>query len=103
MYVGDPLARRALYTPNAPALVDATTDAPRRFTYAQLNERANRLAAALRQRNVRFGDRVAIVAYDSIAFYDLFFACAKLGAILVPSTGGCTRASWKTRCASPNP
>ncbi len=84
MYIGDPLARRALYSPDQPALVDATVDPPRRFTYAQLNARANRLASALRTRSIARGDRVAIVAYDGIAFYDLFFACGKLGAILVP-------------------
>lgn len=84
MYIGDPLARRALYTPHAPAIVDASIDPPRRFTYAQLNRRANGVAAGLRMRGIGRGDRIALLAYDGVAFYDAFFACGKLGAILVP-------------------
>ncbi|MDQ7052694.1 MAG: AMP-binding protein [candidate division KSB1 bacterium] len=84
MYVGDYLARRCLYSPNKLALVDATQSPPRRLTYAELNERANRLANALQARGIRKGDRVGMLAYDGLHVYDLFFACGKLGAIFVP-------------------
>ena len=84
MYIGDPLGRRALYSPHAPALVDAAEATPRRFDYTALNARANRVASALRARGVARGERVALLAYDGTAFYDVFFACGKLGAILVP-------------------
>jgi fatty-acyl-CoA synthase len=84
MYVGDYLGRRCVYDPDGAALVDAGTDPPLRLTYAGLNERADRLANLLRARGVGPGDRVAIVAYDGAVFYDLLFACGKLGAVMVP-------------------
>ena len=84
MYVGDYLGRRCADTPDAIALVDAGADPPLRLTYAGLNERADRLANWLRRRGVAAGDRVAIVAHDGAVFYDLLFACAKLGAVMVP-------------------
>ena len=84
MYVGDYLSRRCLYSPDKLALVDATQSPPRRLTYADLNERANRLANALQARGIRKGDRVGLLAYDGLHVYDLFFACCKLGAIFVP-------------------
>ena len=52
MYIGDPLGRRAQYSPHAPALVDAGAATPRRFDYAALNARANRVASGLRARDV---------------------------------------------------
>jgi fatty-acyl-CoA synthase len=82
MYIGDYLGRRALYTPDALAIVDAGKSAEWRLTYAQLNDRANRLANWLRNTaNVQAGDRVAILARDGVEHLDLFFACGKLGAI----------------------
>jgi len=45
---------------------------------------ARRLAAALRQNNVRPGDRVAILARNSFRYLEVNFACVMVGAILVP-------------------
>ncbi|MFQ5641473.1 MAG: AMP-binding protein, partial [bacterium] len=84
MYIGDYLRRRCVFTPEKIGIVDATSQAPERFTYRDLNERANRLAYWLRAAGVKKGDRVALLAYDGIHFYDVFFACGKLGAILAP-------------------
>lgn len=84
MYIGDPLSRRRIASPNATALVDLAWDPPLRLTYRELDDRANRVAAALRTRGIGKGDRVALLAHDGVAFYDAFFACGKLGAILVP-------------------
>ena len=85
MYVGDYLGRRALYTPDDLAVVDAGKTPHRTFTYAELNHRADRLANWLRDgAGVRRGDRVAIVAHNGVEYLDAFFACGKLGAILVP-------------------
>ncbi|GAB4146783.1 MAG: long-chain fatty acid--CoA ligase [Candidatus Promineifilaceae bacterium] len=65
--------------------VDAGKSPPWRLTYAQMNERANRLANWLRQTaNVQPGDRVAILARDGVEHLDIFFACSKLGAIHTP-------------------
>ena len=48
MYVGDLLARRALYSPDDLAIVDAGKTPHLRLTYAALNTRANRLARVFR-------------------------------------------------------
>ncbi len=83
MYVGDWLGRREWLTPERVALVDDHTGA--RYTYRQLNVRANRMAAVLRdQLGIGHGDRVAILARNQVCYLDLLFASAKLGAILVP-------------------
>ncbi len=84
MYIGDYLARRALYTPDKVGFVDFGKAPALRLTYAQANARANRLAHFLRQQGVGYRDRVAILARDGMEHLDLFFACSKLGAIHVP-------------------
>lgn len=53
-------------------------------TYAELNERTNRLAHALAERGIERGDRVALLSTNSIEFLETMFAIAKLGAICVP-------------------
>ncbi|MBI1280580.1 MAG: AMP-binding protein [Anaerolineaceae bacterium] len=84
MYVGDYLGRRALYTPDQLALVDAGKVPHRTFTYSEMNNRANRLANWLQDgAGIQQGDRVAILAYNGVEYLDAFFACGKLGAILV--------------------
>ncbi len=83
MYIGDWLGKRELLTPERLALVDDATGL--RYTYRQLNERANCLANMLRQHfGVAKGDRVAILARNRIEYLDALFATGKLGAILVP-------------------
>ena len=84
MYVGDYLGRRALYSPDQLAVVDAGKTPHRTFTYSELNNRANRLANWLRDgAGIGKGDRVAMLAYNGVEYLDTFFACGKLGAILV--------------------
>ncbi len=84
MYIGDYLGRRNIYTPDRLAVIDAGKPGEPHFTYAQLNERANRLANFLRTEvGVGKGDRVGIFARDGVEHLDLFFALSKLGAIHV--------------------
>jgi fatty-acyl-CoA synthase len=78
----DLIARRASLTPDAVALEDAASG--RTLTYAALDERAGRAAALLAAHGVGAGDRVALLSRNRIEFFELLFACAKLGAILVP-------------------
>jgi fatty-acyl-CoA synthase len=80
--IPDLAARRALLTPDAVALEEAATG--RTLTYAELDRRAAKSAALMRARGVSEGDRVAILCRNRPAFFELLFACAKLGAILVP-------------------
>jgi fatty-acyl-CoA synthase len=56
----------------------------RPVTYAALNEGSNRCAHMLLKKGIRKGDRVALVLLNSVEFLEIYFACAKLGAILVP-------------------
>ncbi len=84
MYVGDYLGRRALYTPEQLAVVDAGKSPHRAFTYSELNHRADRFANWLRDgAGVGKGDRVALLAYDGVEYLDAFFACSKLGAVFM--------------------
>jgi acyl-CoA synthetase (AMP-forming)/AMP-acid ligase II len=59
-------------------------DGVRRLTFEALAGRVNRLANALRERGVMPGSRVALVATNSPACVEVFYACAKLGACFVP-------------------
>ncbi|HRD67055.1 MAG TPA: long-chain fatty acid--CoA ligase [Candidatus Competibacter sp.] len=82
MYIGDYLGRRTIYSPDALAIVDTGKNPELRLTYAQLNERANRLANWLRATaGIGKGDRVAILAQDRVEHLDSLFACGKLGAV----------------------
>jgi len=83
MHAADLLSARAGLTPDREALFEVDTGI--RYTYADLNTRANRLANLLRERfGVQPGDRVAILAHNSVAFLDLLYGLAKIGAIFTP-------------------
>ncbi|MCB0258030.1 MAG: AMP-binding protein, partial [Anaerolineae bacterium] len=81
MYHFDWIKRHAERTPDRLALVDAATG--REFTYAEFNARANRAASFLRDTlGVQPGDRVSILAQNSSDYFEILFACGKIGAIL---------------------
>ncbi len=50
-------------------------------SWAQMHERAMRLASALIGLGVRKGDSVAILSGESIRIYEHFFACMQMGAV----------------------
>ncbi|MFN2152372.1 MAG: AMP-binding protein, partial [Anaerolineales bacterium] len=82
MFIGDWLARRAMLTPHKVALID-TLNGDREITYQDWNRSANRTANFLRSRfGIQKGDRVAVLAMNSVAYLDIWFALGKLGAIL---------------------
>ncbi|PMP78567.1 MAG: long-chain fatty acid--CoA ligase, partial [Chloroflexus aggregans] len=54
-----------------------------KLTYRQLNEKVDRMATALYQLGVRKGDRVAVMLPNSTHYIITFFACMRLGAIVV--------------------
>lgn len=79
----DWLGRRAALTPEKIALIDRVGDLQEQTTYLQWARRVNRTARWLREGvGVRRGDRVAILAKNSVAYLDLLFACGQLGAVL---------------------
>ncbi len=83
MHAADLLSKRAGLTPDREALFDVAAN--RRHTYAELNRRANQAANFLSQVfGVQKGDRVSILAQNSIAYIDLLFGVGKIGAVLAP-------------------
>ncbi len=78
--IGHHLLTRAAQSPSAPAVVYGA----RRYTYAELNDRACRLANGLGALGIGHGDRFAVLLHNCNQFVEAMFAAAKLGAIFVP-------------------
>ena len=78
--LGRLLARHARYRPSHPAVVIGN----QRLTYLQFNAFVNRWANALAVLGVGRGDRVATILPNSIELLATYWACAKLGAAVVP-------------------
>ena len=53
------------------------------YTYAQIDERANRLANHLLAQGIGHGDHVAVHAHNRIEWIDAFFGALKIGAVPV--------------------
>ena len=56
----------------------------RRLTYAEARPRIDRLANALIAEGLEVGDRVAILAKNSIEYALFYYACSKAGVAPVP-------------------
>ncbi|MBI2934055.1 MAG: long-chain-fatty-acid--CoA ligase [Chloroflexi bacterium] len=56
----------------------------KRFTFADVAERSNRLANAMTELGVKKGSRVAMLQVNTNQYVETYFATAKLGAIFVP-------------------
>jgi fatty-acyl-CoA synthase len=83
MHAADLLTSRARLTPDREALLELYTGM--RYTYAELNARANRAANFLHDKlGIQKGDRVSLLAHNSIVYLDLFYGLAKIGAIFAP-------------------
>ena len=80
--IGQFLTRRSERDPHLEALFEPASG--RRFSYAELNGRCNRVGNALRQLGVSQGDRVALLMMNGVEFVESFFAAAKVGAVNVP-------------------
>ena len=81
MNVGEWVFWRAAVYPGEPFLKEEET---RFFTNREFNERVNRMAHALAAWGVGKGERIAVLMSNSSEFLEIFFACAKMGAIMVP-------------------
>ena len=80
MNIGDWIERRAHIRPDQPFLQDRD----KAYNNQQFNERVNRTAAALTRAGIAKGDRAALLMANCSEFLEIFFACAKTGAIMVP-------------------
>jgi fatty-acyl-CoA synthase len=81
-WIGDWSGRRAMLTPNREAIFDNIEK--KRYTYIELDTRANQLARVLLNIGITKGDRVAMFSTNRIDCVDLFLATGKIGAIHVP-------------------
>jgi fatty-acyl-CoA synthase len=54
------------------------------LTYAELNERVNRLCNALRDLGIGKGDRVAVLSENTYKYLEIYFAAGKLGISVTP-------------------
>ncbi len=81
--IGSWVTKQAFLNGDRIALVDGTGVRSSQ-TYTDFDNRTNQLARALVELGVRRGDRVAMLLLNSITFMEATFACAKLGAIMVP-------------------
>jgi long-chain acyl-CoA synthetase len=74
------LRTHATQKPQSPCLTFGTET----LSFADVDARASRVARALEASGIQSGDRVAIVARNTSVHFELFFGCAKSGAIFVP-------------------
>lgn len=78
--VGSWVEKWASLKPNKPSIIfEGKT-----FTYKDLNERTNRTAHMLLEMGIGKGNRVGVLMYNTYQLVEIFFALAKIGAILVP-------------------
>jgi acyl-CoA synthetase (AMP-forming)/AMP-acid ligase II len=80
MLVSDLIGHNARARPGAVALVVGECE----YTYQALQELIEQTAGALSARGIGYGDRVAVLAKNSLEYVQLYFATASIGAILVP-------------------
>src|SRR5271165_5024169 len=73
------LARSASVYPSCTAAVDGD----RRLTYSELQQRMQSFASALQQAGIAPGDRVAVLARNSLLALEAHFAVPLIGAVLV--------------------
>jgi acyl-CoA synthetase (AMP-forming)/AMP-acid ligase II len=78
--VYDMLVRGVELAPDAPALVQG----PRQWSFRQLRERADSLAAGLAGLGLVKGDRICILAQNDAGYVDLYGACARQGIVAYP-------------------
>jgi fatty-acyl-CoA synthase len=81
MNIGEWVFKRAMTYPDGPFLKEEEEHS---LTNREFNGRVNRMAHALTAWGVGRGERIAALMTNSSEFLEIFFACAKTGAIMVP-------------------
>jgi len=78
--IGEWITKRAIIQPDKPFLAEKD----KTYNNRRFNERVNKAANALINLGIMKGDRVALLMSNCSEFLEIFFACAKTGAIMVP-------------------
>lgn len=74
------LTRHARYRPNKTAFICGLT----RMSFSELNASVNQLIRALQKAGIKKGDKIATVLPNCTALWEVYWACAKMGAVAVP-------------------
>ena len=91
------LRRSASVFPDRTAVVHGE----RRYTYRELDERATRLASALRARGLTRGDRVAVLAPNIPPLLEAHFGVPPAGGVLVAVNTRLSGERSATSCVTP--
>ncbi|KAB2853388.1 MAG: acyl--CoA ligase, partial [Anaerolineae bacterium] len=80
MNIGTLLPRHARYRPHHNAVLFEN----HRLTYLEFNRRVNRLANALLGYGIQKGDKIATILPNCLELLDVYWAVARIGAVVVP-------------------
>ncbi|UUP16647.1 AMP-binding protein [Nitratireductor thuwali] len=80
--IPDMAAKRAELTPRAVAFIEHETE--RRWSFADVNAAADRLAAGLLEMGLERGDRLVVLSLNRVEFFVALFACQKTGIVMAP-------------------
>lgn len=72
----------------------AMREEDRVFTYAELEERTERVATALAEAGLEKGDRIAWIGKNSDLYFTLFFGAARAGIVMAPIGWRLSPAEW---------
>ncbi|BBO69758.1 acyl-CoA synthetase [Desulfosarcina alkanivorans] len=86
--VGDIFRRRASTSKEKIALVENRDGKEIRLSYGELNQKLNQFARALRNAEIRQGDRVGLLGLNSTEYFISLYGCAKAGITVVPINPG---------------
>ncbi len=80
MNIGDWIRKWSQLSPQKVAVIDDGHE----FSYKELNQKSNQVANFFLQKGIHKGDRVGVLLYNCHEYIEIYFALAKVGAILVP-------------------
>ncbi|SFP97842.1 AMP-binding protein [Tranquillimonas alkanivorans] len=78
--IPDMAMKRAEISPDAAAFIEGG----KRWSFAEVNAAANRIAGGLTDSGLGEGDRLAVLSLNRVEFFLTLFACQKTGIILAP-------------------
>lgn len=84
MNVGDLLAQSADRFGDDTAVVHISEAGTETLSFRELDVRSNRIANGFLDAGIGSGDAIALLAHNSVEFFEVFFASQKIGAPIVP-------------------